>query len=165
MRMQIKTSSLIFFLIVLFLVSILNLTTPFAQDSPQWHLPDGAIARLGKGVISEVAYSPDGSQLAVAGGIGIWLYDASTGAEVALLTGHTGGVYSVAFSPDGTTIATENSDNTVRLWDVPTATHKNTLTGHTGEVNSVAFSPDGTTIATGGDDGVVLLWREFSETK
>ena len=59
----------------------------FAQDSPQWHLPDGAKARLGKGWISEIEYSPDGTRLAVAG-IGIWLYDTTTRQEVTLLTGH-----------------------------------------------------------------------------
>ena len=66
----------------------------FAQDSPQWHLPEGATARLGKGRISgEIAYSPDGTRLAVAGSIGIWLYDAQTGEALDLLTGHTSVVY------------------------------------------------------------------------
>ena len=66
-------------LIALFLVSNINITTSNAQDSPQWHLPDGVRARLGKGVIHEIAYSPDGSQLAVGGDIGIWIYDADNG--------------------------------------------------------------------------------------
>ena len=61
----------------------------FAQDSPQWHLPEGATARLGKGWIREIAYSPDGTRLAVAGSIGIWLYDAQTDEALDLLTGHT----------------------------------------------------------------------------
>ena len=61
----------------------------FAQDSPQSHLPEGATARLGKGWITEIAYSPDGTRLAVAGSIGIWLYDAQTGEALDLLTGHT----------------------------------------------------------------------------
>ena len=81
-------------------------------------MPEGALARLGKGRISEVAYSPDGTRLAVAGNIGTWLYDAATGAEVALLTGHTNYVRSVSFSPDGTTLASGGSDGTVRLWDM-----------------------------------------------
>ena len=91
-------------LTLLLLFDLVSLNT-FAQDSPQWHLPDGAKARLGKGLISEFEYSPDGTRLAVASSIGIWLYDTATGQEVALFTGHTGEVTSVAFSPDGRTLA------------------------------------------------------------
>ena len=102
----------------------------FAQDSPQSHLPEGATARLGKGWITEIAYSPDGTRLAVASSIGIWLYDAQTGEALDLLTGHTDGVYSVSFSPDGNTLAS-GSDGTVRLWDANTGSPLRTLTGHT----------------------------------
>ncbi len=66
------------------------------------------------------------------------------------LTGHTGNVPRVAFSPDGHTLATGSFDNTVRLWDVTDPRHPTslaTLTGHTNAVNSVAFSPDGRTLA------------------
>ena len=142
-------------LLVLFTLFSLN---TFAQDSPQWHLPEGAKARLGKGTIQEIQYSPDGTRLAVAGSIGIWLYDTSTYQEVALLTGHTGWVLSVAFSPDGNTLASGSSDGTVRLWDARTGAHLQTLTGHTNRVESVAFSPDGNTLASGSYDGTVRLW-------
>ena len=143
---------------LLILVTLFSLNT-FAQDSPQWHLPDGVKARLGKGWIHEIAYSPDGTRLALAGGIGIWLYDTATYQEVALLTGHTSWVRSVAFSPDGSTIATGSSDKTIRLWDADTGTHKNAITEYTSWVRSVAFSPDGRTIASGSGDGTVLLWE------
>ena len=128
------------------------------DDVHQWNLPEGAIRRLGRGVVSEVAYSPDGGRLAVvAGSIGIWIYDASTLNPVKLLTGHTDGVNSVSFSPDGNTIAT-GSDDTIRLWDVNTGRNIRTLTGHTSGVNSVSFSPDGNTIASGNWDDTVRLW-------
>ena len=91
--------------ILLILFTLFSLNT-FAQDYTQWGLPAGAKARLGKGTINEIAYSPDGTRLAVAGGIGIWVYDMETYQEIALLTGHTMGVSSVAFSSDGNTIAT-----------------------------------------------------------
>ena len=100
---------------LLTLLTLFSLNT-FAQDSPQWHLPDGVKVRLGKGDINEIAYSPDGTRLAVGGGIGIWLYDTATGQEVALLTGHTSVVWSVAFSPDGRTLASGSGDGTVLLW-------------------------------------------------
>ena len=71
---------------------------------------------------------------------------------------HTGPVNAVAWSPDGTTLATVGDDGTVRLWDPATGQTTTTLTGHTGPVYAVAWSPDGTTLATAGQDGTVRLW-------
>ena len=150
--------------ITLFLTSTVNITPSFAQASPQWDLPEGVRARLGKGNINEIAYSPDGSRLAVGGSIGIWVYDAQSGAEVALIGAHTSWVDSVSFSPDGTTIASGSGDNTVRLWDAATSTALRTLTGHTGSVESVVFSLDGTTLASGSDDNTVRLWDAATRT-
>ncbi len=133
-------------------------TPPIGSDYQTWHLPEGAIARLGKGRIEEVAFSPDGSLLAVASRIGIWLYDAATSRELALLTGHTSEVTSVSFSPDGSTLASGSRDATVKLWDVATRRNIATLTGHRHYVSSVSFSPDGSTLASGSWDYAVKLW-------
>lgn len=130
------------------------------QDSLQLPLPEGAKARLGKGGIHEIKYSPDGATLAVASSIGIWLYDAESGEERSLLTDHTNKVNSMAFSPDGQKIASigDWNDDTIRLWDVGIGQQLKTLTGHTDDVNSVSFSPDGNTLASGSNDDTVRLW-------
>ena len=56
------------------------------QDIRTWELPDGAILRLGEGVLGgsdrAIAFSPDGKHLAVASGIGIWIYDVETAREL-----------------------------------------------------------------------------------
>jgi WD40 repeat protein len=75
------------------------------------------------------------------------------------LTGHTGSVFAVAFSPDGTLVATCSGDQTARLWDAATGLIVRTLTGHTRAVNGLAFSPDGTLLATSGSiDKTARLW-------
>ena len=73
------------------------------------------------------------------------------------LVGHAGAVWSVAFSPDGKTLATGSANGTVHLWDVATGRQTGALRT-TGAVYSVAFSPDGKTLATGSYDGTAQLW-------
>ena len=146
-----KTAATLLMLFTLFSVNT------FAQHSMQLSLPEGAKARLGKSEVKEIRYSPDGTRLVVASRIGIWLYDTVTYQAVALFTGHTDSIYSVTFSPDGNTLASGSTDDTVRLWDVKTGTNTHTLTGHTSLVNSVAFSPDGNTLASGSWEEI-RLW-------
>ena len=66
------------------------------------------------------------------------------------LTGHSKSVISVAYSPDGQTLASGSDDTTIKLWNVKTGNLLQTLTGHSSQVNSVAYSPDGQTLASGG---------------
>nr|MBW4597454.1 CHAT domain-containing protein [Brasilonema angustatum HA4187-MV1] len=74
------------------------------------------------------------------------------------LEGHSSVVTSVVFSPNGKTIASGSSDNTVRLWNL-NGQELHTLKGHSREVLSVVFSPDGKTIASGSNDNTVILWN------
>ena len=78
--------------------------------------------------------------------------------EIITLTGHSGYVTSVAFSRDGTTLASSGIRGTIQLWDVATRQEIATLTGHSNWVHSVAFSRDGKTLASGSSDKTIKLW-------
>jgi tetratricopeptide (TPR) repeat protein len=75
------------------------------------------------------------------------------------LEGHDSRVRSVSFSPDGKTLASGSSDNTIKLWDVATGKPITTLKGHDSPVISVSFSPGGKTLASGSDDNTIKLWE------
>ncbi|MBK8318509.1 MAG: hypothetical protein IPL05_07975 [Betaproteobacteria bacterium] len=90
------------------------------------------------------------------------LWDAASGSLVGKpLAGHSGIVYSVAFSrPDGERLVSGSEDNTLRLWDAASGNPiGEPLTGHTKSVNSVAFSPDGQQIVSASDDRTLRLWH------
>ena len=76
-----------------------------------------------------------------------------------ILKGHTSGVLSVVFSPDGRTLASGSVDDTIRLWNANTDRHIRTLKGHAGWVYSVVFSPDGQTLASGSGNHTIRLWN------
>ena len=118
-------------------------------DYQQWHLPDGAKARIGRGTISAMQYSPDGNLLAVVSDIGVWILDAQTAEPQHLLAAHTGVINSISFSQDGGTLAVGTENGEAQLWDTATGEHQKTFTRHEYRfgVNNVFFMPDGRTLA------------------
>ncbi|MER5381736.1 trypsin-like peptidase domain-containing protein [Streptomyces sp. NPDC002688] len=85
------------------------------------------------------------------------LHAAAASPLQSVLTGHSAPVYTAAFSPDGTTVATGDMGGKIRLW-ASDGTPRRTLVSRAKAVASVAFSPDGRTLASAGNDGVVRLW-------
>ena len=111
------------------------------------------------GSVYSAAFSPDGERVVTTSyDKTARLWDAKTGAVLAVLKGHTGPVYSAGFSPDGTRVATASDDNTARLWDAKMGAALAVLEGHTDSVNSAGFSPDGTQVVTASDDNTARLW-------
>jgi WD40 repeat protein len=122
------------------------------QYSARLH-PDGRL-------VKDVAFSPDGSTLAVAAQDGrLTLWDVASRTRRGVLTGHDGAVRAVAYQPGGALLASGGRDGTVIIWDVGRGAVRAQLRGHTGFVDGVAFSPDGTTLASIGVDYRILLWR------
>ncbi len=145
---------------LLTLVTFMFVSYTLAVDNPQLNLPEGAIARLGKGQVNKITYSPDGTQLAVASTVGIWIYDTETLQAENLLTKHIGRAFSIAYSPDSKTIAAVGDNYAVEFWDTITGGNIKSFKGHTELVWSAAFSPKGNTLVTGGghNDPTVRLW-------
>ena len=124
-----KTKHPFFIILLLIMLIFAMLPSSFAQDNTQVGLPEGAIARLGKGGINIMRFSPDGTHLAVGTDVGVWLYDVPDGKETALFTGHAGQVNALAFSSDGKHLASGGSnDPFIHVWDVATKSKLSTLT-------------------------------------
>ncbi len=87
------------------------------------------------------------------------MWEAETGREVWTLQGHSEMVDAVAFSPDGTRLASGGADWTVQLWDLRTGQAALTLAQPAGTVWDLAFSRDGDRLAAACDDGTVFLWN------
>jgi WD40 repeat protein len=105
-----------------------------------------------------LAFSSDGRYLAVAGvgSLAIWSCESGAYKPVMEKVGLT--VRSVAFSPDGGTLALGGDDGAIRLWETSTWCERAVLLVHTDVVRCVAFSPDGRRLVSSGQDRRVMLW-------
>ena len=117
--------------------------------------------------IFDLAYSPDGKLLALAGYQEVRLVDPATKQELATLKGHAGNVRSIAFSRDGKLLAAAGGlparSGEVLIWDVAERKLLHTIHGHADCIYGVAFSPDGKSIATASYDKLVKLFDISSE--
>ena len=136
-------------------------------DVTTWALPEGAIARLGRGIIADLAFSPDGGFLVIATTMGCWLYELPTMKPIALWETERGMVSTISFSPNGQWIATSNWDSIIKVWETETQRctakiqgwhHKMRARYH--GTSQLAFSPDSQYLAASGEGyGDVYVWN------
>ena len=181
-----KTRRILFFA---FLLTAVLFSIGFAQDNTQVGLPEGAIARFGKGDIRVMRFSPDGTQLAVGTSVGVWLYDVQTGNARALfpakprladnkqfrpgnpkewIADTVSDVRNIAFSPDNRILAVGESRNfVVQLWDVESGKELSVLpaTMPFDKAYAIAFSEDSKTLITPHHFGDIIHWDVESGSK
>lgn len=128
-----------------------------------WNLTTGRRVQHwsgGMGWIDGVAWSPSGGCLAIAGANGVTLFQTANWRVAATLRGHLLSVHSLAFSPDGSRLATgSNLKEAMKLWDLTTLQEVATLEGQGTHFFATRFSPDGSTLAGISYQGTAHFWR------
>lgn len=171
------------------LISVSNDKTIRVWDTETGNLLKTIRGHIGKGSEGKIyagALSPDGKALAVGGYLGqpeqaikdlftsamklaefkfylgqVRLLNLETGEQITSLKGHTNVILDLAFSQDGTWLASGSADDTIRIWDVSDLESPQLLAmlaGHAGNVYGVAFSPDKRTLVSASYDGTLRLW-------
>jgi WD40 repeat protein len=154
--------------LLLFMMFLLPFAV-YAQGNPDFPLPplepithENAdqlvqVGRLGNGVVRGIAWSPDGSTLAIATSIGVWIHDADNPDDPPVLLEMEAGASSVAASDD--LIAAGSDDGTVHVWDIATLERQAIFEGHLYAVGTVVFNAEGSQLASGDTSGVVRFWN------
>lgn len=134
----------------------------FEGDVTTWSLPEGAIARLGRGSEPKMAFSPDGQYLVVGTCIGLWLYDLNKLSPIALWEVDQGFVEAVTFSTNGKWIAASFAGRILKILDVQNGICLTQVKLET-YVDSVTFSYDNRYIAVAycgySSSPVVEVWH------
>ena len=138
------------------------------DDVTTWALPEGAIARLGRGDVRDMAFSPDGQYLTVTSAIGLWLYELPTLSPLALWDTERGMVSKTAFSPDSRWIVTTTFVEYLKVWDVQNGTCAIQIEiPNRREFLCPIFSQDGQRIATVSyeNQGKIYIWCSRTGTQ
>ncbi|MDE0088839.1 MAG: WD40 repeat domain-containing protein [Candidatus Poribacteria bacterium] len=147
-----------FFIILLLIITMYS--SSFARDNTQAGLPEGAIARLGKGGINIMRFTPDGTRLVVGTDVGVWLYDMEDEKETALYTGQIGQAHALAFSQDGNALASGGSGSSIiQIWDLDTDTKLTSIRLTQIQDSVVALTFYGSTLISLDRRGQIFYWN------
>lgn len=108
--------------------------------------------------VHSVAWSPDGTLIAVSGYKTFSIRDVESSKQARKMTGHTGWVLSLRWSPNGKILASASGDKSIRLWEPDERRLLHTFTKHTDYISDLCWAPDGRTIASASTDKTVRLW-------
>ena len=120
--------------------------------------PRGILRSGGGAAVTSVAFSPHGAHVAAALSSVIHVWDIVARRLVATLSGHSSSVLAIAFSTDGSRIASGDDDGTIRLWSADPFACVRVLCGHAAAVAAVCFFPDGVRLASACTDGAARVW-------
>ncbi len=129
------------------------------SDITTWALPEGAIGRLGRGIINDATVAPNKKSLAVATRVGVWMYELGTIHPATLLETKRGIINNVALSHDCKWVATSNTDSIITVTETDTQKCVAKIQGWHDGTAQLAFSPDSRYIAASGYGyGDVYVW-------
>jgi len=111
-----------------------------------------------QGAVMGVAFSPDGSRLASAGGEALLVWEVQSGASMRALGPHPGKANAVTWEPSGERLFSGSSDGRLRRWEVQSGECVRVEEAHQGTVQALKVSPDGSRLASCGTDGTIRLW-------